>query len=117
MSSAHQEPEQPAQSQAESFLTAEKAKAQAGAAPPEDAGASAIGAAISATEDKPGLTTAIGHHRWVICALLFFATAINYIDRQVFSILAPELQKTIGWSEAEYGTIVFSFHVAYAIGL
>ena len=34
----------------------------------------------------------MGHYRWVICALLFFATAINYVDRQVFSILAPELQ-------------------------
>src|SRR6187402_3333513 len=59
----------------------------------------------------------VGRYRWVICALLFFATAINYIDRQVFSILAPKLQEVIGWSEIEYGYIVFSFHVAYAIGL
>jgi mannonate dehydratase len=59
----------------------------------------------------------VGHYRWVICALLFFATAINYVDRQVFSILAPELQQVIGWSEIEYGYIVFAFHVAYAIGL
>jgi ACS family hexuronate transporter-like MFS transporter len=58
-----------------------------------------------------------GHYRWVICALLFFATAINYIDRQVFSILAPKLQEVIGWNEVEYGYIVFAFHVAYAIGL
>ena len=53
----------------------------------------------------------------MICALLFFATAINYIDRQVFSILAPKLQEVIGWSEIEYGYIVFAFHVAYALGL
>ena len=59
----------------------------------------------------------VGHYRWVICALLFFATAINYIDRQVFSILAPELQEVIGWNEIEYGYIVLSFHIAYAIGL
>lgn len=59
----------------------------------------------------------LGHFRWVICALLFFATAINYIDRQVFSILAPELQVSVGWSEVEYGYIVFAFHAAYAIGL
>jgi MFS transporter, ACS family, hexuronate transporter len=59
----------------------------------------------------------IGRYRWVICALLFFATAINYIDRQVFSILAPKLQEVIGWSEIEYGYIVFAFHVAYALGL
>jgi len=58
-----------------------------------------------------------GNYRWLICALLFFATAINYIDRQVFSILAPELQKSIGWSEVEYGYIVFAFQTAYAIGL
>ena len=61
--------------------------------------------------------TCIGRYRWVICALLFFATAINYIDRQVFSILAPKLQEVIGWSEVEYGYIVFAFHVAYALGL
>ena len=59
----------------------------------------------------------VGHYRWVICALLFFATAINYIDRQVFSILAPKLQEVIGWNEIEYGYIVLSFHVAYALGL
>jgi ACS family hexuronate transporter-like MFS transporter len=61
--------------------------------------------------------TRVGRYRWVICALLFFATAINYIDRQVFSILAPKLQEVIGWSEIEYGYIVFAFHVAYALGL
>jgi ACS family hexuronate transporter-like MFS transporter len=49
--------------------------------------------------------------------LLFFATTINYIDRQVFSILAPELQKSIGWSESQYGYIVTAFQAAYAIGL
>ena len=59
----------------------------------------------------------VGYYRWVICALLFLATAINYIDRQVFSILAPELEKEIGWTEIEYGYIVFSFHIAYAVGL
>ena len=52
------------------------------------------------------IPTRIGHYRWVICALLFFATAINYIDRQVFSILAPKLQEVIGWNEIEYGYIV-----------
>ena len=55
--------------------------------------------------------------RWYICALLFFATTINYIDRQVFSILAPDLQRTIGWNEEQYGNIITAFHAAYAIGL
>lgn len=54
--------------------------------------------------------------RWYICALLFFATTINYIDRQVFSILAPDLQRSIGWSEVEYGYIVTAFQAAYAGG-
>jgi ACS family hexuronate transporter-like MFS transporter len=58
-----------------------------------------------------------GSFRWTICALLFFATTINYIDRQILGILAPELQKTIGWSESQYGYIVTAFQTAYAIGL
>jgi len=56
-------------------------------------------------------------YRWSICALLFFATTINYVDRQVLGILAPVLQKEIGWSEIEYGYIVAAFTGAYAIGL
>jgi ACS family hexuronate transporter-like MFS transporter len=58
-----------------------------------------------------------GSYRWTICALLFFATTINYIDRQILGILAPELQKIIGWSETEYGYIVTAFQTAYALGL
>jgi len=59
----------------------------------------------------------ITHCRWRICALLFFATTINYIDRQVFSLLAPDLQRFIGWTEAQYGYIITAFQAAYAIGL
>jgi ACS family hexuronate transporter-like MFS transporter len=55
--------------------------------------------------------------RWTICALLFFATTINYIDRQVLGILATTLEKEIGWSEIEYAYIVTAFQGAYAIGL
>ena len=58
----------------------------------------------------------IGHYRWTICALLFFATTINYIDRQVLGILAPTLQAEIGFSEQQYGNIVSFFTLAYAIG-
>src|SRR4051812_39830585 len=58
--------------------------------------------------------TRIGRYRWVICALLFFATTINYIDRQVLGILAPDLQKEIGWSELDYSRIVIAFQVSYA---
>ena len=58
-----------------------------------------------------------GSYRWSICALLFFATTINYIDRQVLGLLAPVLQKDIGWTEIEYGYIVTAFTGAYAVGL
>ncbi|MBS1806901.1 MAG: MFS transporter [Acidobacteria bacterium] len=57
----------------------------------------------------------IKHLRWWICGLLFFATVVNYIDRQVLGTLAPELQTKIGWSESEYSNIVISFQIAYAI--
>jgi len=58
-----------------------------------------------------------GYTRWMICVLLLFATTINYIDRQVLGILAPTLQKEIGWNEVQYGYIVTAFQAAYAIGL
>lgn len=59
----------------------------------------------------------VGSYRWSVCALLFFATTINYVDRHVLGILAPVLQKEIGWNEVEYGYIVAAFTGAYAIGL
>ena len=58
-----------------------------------------------------------GSYRWRICALLFFATTINYVDRQVLGVLAPYLQPIIGWNEIQYGYIVGSFQAAYAVGL
>jgi ACS family hexuronate transporter-like MFS transporter len=67
------------------------------------------------SEAPPSFTT--GRYRWRICALLFFATTINYIDRQVLGILKPELSASLGWSEIEYGNIVMAFQAAYAIGL
>lgn len=57
------------------------------------------------------------YFRWVILAMVFFAATINYIDRQVLGILAPLLEKEIGWSEIDYGYIVTAFQFAYAIGL
>jgi len=53
--------------------------------------------------------------RWVILSLLFVATTILYIDRSALGILAPELQKSIGWSEEQYGIINSVFMIAYAI--
>lgn len=55
--------------------------------------------------------------RWTVVALLFFATTINYIDRQVIGLLKPYIQEDLGWSEADYGYIVTAFQVAYGIGM
>ena len=63
------------------------------------------------------MTQAVGHYRWTICALLFFGTTMNYVDRQVLGLLAPELQTKIGWTEVQYGYIVTAFQAAYALGL
>src|SRR5438445_13643513 len=58
----------------------------------------------------------IGRYRWVICGLLFAATAINYVDRQIIGVLKPTLQAEYGWSEIDYGNIIFWFQAAYALG-
>jgi ACS family hexuronate transporter-like MFS transporter len=57
------------------------------------------------------------NYRWRIVALLFFATTINYIDRQVIGILKPYISTDLGWSEVDYGYIVMTFQIAYGIGL
>ncbi|MDR3260768.1 MAG: MFS transporter [Tannerella sp.] len=58
-----------------------------------------------------------GNYRWRILSLLFFATTINYIDRQVIGILKPFIAEDLAWNEADYGYIVTTFQIAYAIGL
>ena len=58
-----------------------------------------------------------GNYRWMICALLFFATTINYIDRQVIGLLKTTLSSEMGWNEIDYSNIVLAFQFAYAIGL
>jgi MFS transporter, ACS family, aldohexuronate transporter len=55
-------------------------------------------------------------YRWIICGLLFVATTINYVDRQVLGILAPTLQRELRWTETDYGDIVSWFSFAYAFG-
>ena len=63
-----------------------------------------------------GAVERAGRYRWVIVALLFAATAINYIDRQMIGVLKPTLTAEFGWSESDFANIVFWFQVAYAIG-
>lgn len=67
--------------------------------------------------DAAAAVTPVGRYRWRICALLLAATTLNYIDRQVLGVLAPELQRIFAWSEVDYGYIVTAFQAAYAIGL
>jgi len=69
----------------------------------------------AATVDATSARTT-GYVRWGICALLFFAATINYVDRQVIGILKPTLQAQFGWSEIDYADIVFAFQLAYAGG-
>jgi MFS transporter, ACS family, hexuronate transporter len=59
----------------------------------------------------------IGRYRWRICGVLFFVTTLIYLDRQVLGVLAPQLQRVIGWNEIQYGNIVTAFQAAYAVGL
>lgn len=71
---------------------------------------------MSAHVDAARAPARASHYRWVICALLFFATTINYVDRAVLGVLAPTLSAEFGWSEQQYGVISAAFTLAYAIG-
>jgi ACS family hexuronate transporter-like MFS transporter len=61
--------------------------------------------------------TTIGKYRWTICSLLFFATTVNYLDRQVLSLLAPDLSKEFGWTNSDYANITAIFQFVYAISM
>lgn len=73
------------------------------------------------TEPEQGETgsirAGIGHVRWTICALIFAATTLNYMDRMVLGILKPTIQHSIGMSQADYGWVVVAFQIAYAAGM
>ncbi|MBD8542475.1 MFS transporter [Oxalobacteraceae sp. CFBP 8761] len=59
----------------------------------------------------------VGRYRWTICALLFFATTINYLDRQVLSLLAPVLTEQFNWTNTDYANITATFQFVYAISM
>lgn len=61
--------------------------------------------------------TKMGNYRWTICALLFFATTVNYLDRQVLSLLKPHLEEIFGWSNSDYADIAAVFQFTYAISM
>ena len=79
----------------------------------KDSALTASGATSTAVS---GALEHVGKYRWTICALLFFATTINYIDRQVIGILGPTLQRDLGWNEQQFADVVSWFTIAYAIG-
>ena len=58
----------------------------------------------------------IRNYRWIVCLFLFTATTINYIDRQIFGLLKPELEKVFSWTEMDYSRIVMAFTACYAFG-
>ncbi len=88
-------------------------KSASDVAPPQSAGASVLGAADAAAH----VGTRVGNFRWTICALLFFAATINYLDRQVIATLKDTLQQAHVWDENGYAWVVFAFQTAYAVGL
>ncbi|MFC5411242.1 MFS transporter [Larkinella bovis] len=63
------------------------------------------------------MNKAIGRYRWTICALVFFATTINYLDRVVISLLKGDLEKDFNWTETDYANLVVVFQLAYALGM
>ncbi|MEO5892047.1 MAG: MFS transporter [Ferruginibacter sp.] len=63
------------------------------------------------------MNAVIGKYRWTICALLFFATTINYLDRQVLSLLQPRLAELFYWSNSDYANITSVFQFVYAISM
>jgi MFS transporter, ACS family, hexuronate transporter len=71
---------------------------------------------VSATQQGVVPRPPAGRTRWIICALLFFAVVLSYIDRLVLSVLKPTLQAQYGWTESGYGDVVFWFQAAYGIG-
>lgn len=65
---------------------------------------------------EPASPRAAGNFRWVICGLLFFSVAVNYIDRLTIGILKEPLSEMLGWNDADYGYIAAAFSFAYAFG-
>ena len=66
---------------------------------------------------RRALPSTIGKFRWVICAVLLLGVTKNYMDRQVIAVLKGTLQRELGWTEIDYGNLVFAFQLAYAAGL
>ena len=68
------------------------------------------------TEANPVRPQRTGWVRWLVCSLLFFATTLNYVDRQTIAILKPTLSGEFHWNEIDYANVVLCFQTAYAVG-
>jgi ACS family hexuronate transporter-like MFS transporter len=80
--------------------------------------ANSIPEQLAPDQPAPGRAPArVGHYRWLVCALLFLATTINYMDRQILSLLKPLLDTELGWTNEQFGQINAAFQAAYAVGL
>src|SRR5438874_1491904 len=78
------------------------------------------GVSISERHDPPvtaATIVALTNVRWTICALLFFATTINYIDRQILALIKEFLDRELGWTNEQFGLVNSAFQGAYAVGL
>jgi ACS family hexuronate transporter-like MFS transporter len=78
------------------------------------------GAAPTGAPNHPAGSTVVqadGHFRWVICALLLFATTKSYMDRNVLANLKHTLEPILGWNDIDYGHIVATFQIFYAVGM
>lgn len=69
------------------------------------------------TPEPVTVSAKIGSYRWTVCALVFAATTINYLDRQVVGLLKPVLEQQFNWTESDYGAIVTAFTTSYALGM
>jgi len=72
---------------------------------------------LSELSATPDLNERVGKYRWTICALLFFATTVNYLDRQVLSLLQPTLAEKYNWTNNDYANITSIFQFVYAVSL
>ena len=68
-------------------------------------------------ENLDTINQTVGKYRWTICALVFFATTVNYIDRQVISLLKSDLTREFNWNDGDYANIEIAFKIAYALGM
>ena len=69
------------------------------------------------TSPTPIARATTGYYRWLIVFLLFTATTINYLDRQIIGLLKPQLEVEFSWTETQFARIVIAFTAAYAVGL